>query len=191
VSDTSRDPTLLEPQLQRLWEWAEAEWTRLNPTGPKVFLTATHRGPVDQERAFREGKSRARFGESLHNFRPAFAFDVAFLKNDGALDWNLATFARFADLLKPHGLEWGGDWGPKHGIVDGPHHQLPMTLAQAADNRPPLLPSVIANPPATERLLVVEDANGDRHIHPIPAGHDVLLRAAIDRDRVYVTIRPE
>lgn len=187
MTDTSRDPALLEPQLQRLWAWAEREWARRNPAGPRVFLTATHRGPVDQAKAYSEGKSRARFGESLHNFRPAFAFDVAFLKPDGSLDWNLETFRRFADLLKPHGLEWGGDWAMR----DGPHHQLPMTIADAADNRPPHLPSVVANPPTTERLLVVEDANGDRHIHPIPNGHDVLLRAAIDRERVYVTIRPE
>lgn len=186
MTDTSRDAALLEPQLQRLWAYGEREWARRNPAGPRVFLTATYRGPVDQAKAYAEGKSKARFGESLHNFRPAYAFDVAFLKPDGSLDWDMATFKRFADLLKPHGLEWGGDWTMR----DGPHLQLPMTIAEAADNRPPLLPSVVANPPTSERLLVLEDANGERHIHPIPAGHDVLLRASLDRERVYVTIRP-
>jgi len=188
MTDTSRDAALLEPQLQRLWTWAEAEWARLNPGGPKVFLTATYRGPIDQQKAFNEGKSKARFGASLHNYRPAYAFDVAFLKTDGSLDWDFETFRRFAELLKPHGLEWGGEW---IGLRDGPHHQLPMTASDAKAGRVPRLASLVANPTSSDRLLILEDAGGHRHVFPIPDGSDVLLRAALERDRVYVTIRPE
>lgn len=187
--DTSRDADLLEPQLRRLWLHAEAAWNASEPH--RVFLTATYRGPKDQQAAYEAGRSKARFGESLHNYQPAFAFDVAFLKPDGSLDWNLETFRRFADLLKPHGLIWGGDWPMR----DGPHVQLDMTAADAKAGRVPKLASNIANPPAfkptPERLLVVEDASGERHVHQIPAGFDVLVRAALDRDRIYVTVRPE
>lgn len=179
MSDTSRDPALLEPQLRKVWELASDEYTRRFED--QVFLTCTYRGPVDQAAAFHAGRSRAQFGESLHNFRPAYAFDVAFLRVDGSVDWSPAPFARFAEITKRYGLEWGGDWP---GLIDGPHHQLPMTVADARAGRVPRLPALTPG-----GLLVVQDALGVNHQFDVPVGADVLMRVSRERDRVYVTIK--
>ena len=74
----SRDPKDLHPLLRQAWEYLEAEWSRRHPDGPFVGLSATYRGPEAQTKAYEEGKSRLMYGQSLHNFKPAFAFDIYF-----------------------------------------------------------------------------------------------------------------
>ena len=41
-----------------------------------MTITCGHRGKEEQENAFREGKSKARFGQSKHNSFPSKAVDI-------------------------------------------------------------------------------------------------------------------
>ncbi|MET3649076.1 hypothetical protein [Phyllobacterium ifriqiyense] len=70
------------------------------------------RGRVDQERAFAGGKSKARFGQSAHNYVPAIAFDLF----PAPYDWNntkafndLAAVIMRIAKAKGTPLRWGGD----------------------------------------------------------------------------------
>jgi peptidoglycan L-alanyl-D-glutamate endopeptidase CwlK len=96
------------------------------------MMLDSQRGRAAQEKAFREGHSKAHFGQSAHNWSPSIAVDVA----PYPLDWN--DRKRFIDLSKiilpiakdmgvP--LRWGGDWN-MNGIMtdehlsDLPHYEL-------------------------------------------------------------------
>lgn len=86
-----------------------------------VLLDA-QRGRAEQERAFRGGFSKARFGQSAHNYVPAIAFDLC----PYPISWEPAKFREIAkvigyydprqgdgfgiakELLIP--LRWGADW---------------------------------------------------------------------------------
>lgn len=90
------------------------------------------RGRNAQTRAYQTGKSKAKFGQSAHNYVPAIAVDVA----PYPVDWN--DRARFKALsvvimriAKEQGtpLRWGGDWnmdGDKttSDAWDMPHFEL-------------------------------------------------------------------
>ena len=92
----------------------------------------SQRGRADQEKAFREGKSKAHFGQSAHNWSPSVALDVA----PFPIDWNETK--RFHDLAaiilniareKNIPLRWGGDWDMNgkpntSGLIDLPHFEL-------------------------------------------------------------------
>lgn len=186
---TSRDPADLEPQLRALWEWAQVEWKRLYPAEPQPFLTATFRGPVSQEEAVRNGSSDLPFGYSLHNFHPAYAFDIAFLKQ-GRTDYTLSLFQRFAALLKPYGIEWGGDWDR---LVDGPHFQLPMTAEDARAGRVPRLALPVSAPTSEPGWAVVVSHEGGKSPTVIWLGADehIVTRVAPDRKRFYLDIRKD
>lgn len=92
-------------------------------------LDAT-RGRDAQERAFAGGRSKARFGQSAHNYVPAIAFDLF----PAPYDWN--NRQAFIDLskvilqiAKAQGtpLRWGGDWNMDGNLSDGwdmPHFEL-------------------------------------------------------------------
>jgi hypothetical protein len=83
-----------------------------------------HRGPEDQEQAFREGKSKLHYPESRHNSIPSEAVDVCPypLKS-----WDHKPFTKFSNIVKETAkelgieIEWGGDF---KGFFDGPHIQL-------------------------------------------------------------------
>jgi peptidoglycan L-alanyl-D-glutamate endopeptidase CwlK len=187
MSDTSRDPALLQPQLQAAWQYAKAEWANRHPDLPQPILTATYRGPRDQERAFRNGKSKAKFGQSMHNFKPAYAFDVAFLDSEGRADWSFHLFEKMADILEALGLEWGGRWP---GLVDGPHFQLPMTLDDARYGRIPETPAIDALKKPGEPWMLVVMRKGDVEYKAlIGDGEHVAKRVDPARRRVYVDVR--
>lgn len=135
ATETTRKPELLEAQLLAVWQKASATWNS-DSKKPRVFITQTTRSCIDQMKAFNSGKSKARCGQSLHNYEPALAFDVAFTPNGRDLDWSKKLFAEFADICKSEGLEWGGDW---KGFYDGPHFQLPMTWQDAKIGHVPRL----------------------------------------------------
>lgn len=92
-------------------------------------LDAT-RGRADQERAFAGGKSKARFGQSAHNYVPAIAFDLF----PAPYDWNnRQSFINLSKVIlrisKEKGvpLRWGGDWNGDGNLSDGwdmPHYEL-------------------------------------------------------------------
>lgn len=86
-----------------------------------VILDA-QRGRAEQEKAFRAGNSKAHFGQSAHNFRPAIAFDLC----PFPISWEPAAFRKIAEVIgyydKRQGdgrglaltmtipLRWGADW---------------------------------------------------------------------------------
>ncbi|HJZ04768.1 MAG TPA: M15 family metallopeptidase [Patescibacteria group bacterium] len=83
-----------------------------------------HRGKEAQEEAFRNGRSKARWGESNHNYEPSCAVDVM----PYPVDWaDKNKIVDFADFVKETahklgiGIRWGGDF---KGFFDGPHYEL-------------------------------------------------------------------
>lgn len=68
--------------------------------------------------------TNAKGGQSNHNF--GIAFDVGIFKGKayytGKNSTETKAYVELSKLIKPVGLEWGGDW---KSIVDTPHYQLP------------------------------------------------------------------
>jgi peptidoglycan L-alanyl-D-glutamate endopeptidase CwlK len=100
------------------------------------ILDAT-RGRAAQERAFALGHSKARFGDSAHNYLPAVAVDLF----PAPYSWDTKradvrdAFKQLADVMMHAGqrlgvpLRWGGDWDrdgrPNSvGLIDLPHFEL-------------------------------------------------------------------
>ncbi len=93
----------------------------------KVFdftILDAQRGRAEQERAFKDGFSRAHFGQSAHNYYPAVAMDIC----PYPIDWNnIDAFKDLNGVLMPIAkkldvpLEWGGTW---KSIRDYPHYEL-------------------------------------------------------------------
>lgn len=185
MQDTSRDPELLYPALKARWEWMRTAWIEKYPDLPVPFLTATFRGPISQEAAFKAGKSRNRFGESLHNFKPAYAFDVAFPgKEPGTLDWSFHLFQKWGELGETLGLEWGGRFP---GLVDGPHLQLPMTVDDALRGLVPALPPLSA---LDDGWMVVMMTNGKvEALAQFAEADDVVVRYSASRKRIYLDVK--
>lgn len=104
----------LHPDLKPLAEkWLE-EYQAL---GRKAKITITWRSPGDQQKAFDSGLSKAKPGQSKHEFmidgKPASkAFDFALYNEDGDYisdgtdDW----YADAGDIIKALKLVWGGDF---------------------------------------------------------------------------------
>lgn len=134
--NSSRDPSLIYPPLRERFDWIQREWDFVHPNLPKPFLTATYRNEADQEKAFNEGRSKAHYGQSLHNYIPCYAFDIAFKRADGSLDWGWNLFEMYGALGEKCGLEWGG----RYPFKDGPHLQMPMTWQEAQMSKIPALP---------------------------------------------------
>jgi peptidoglycan L-alanyl-D-glutamate endopeptidase CwlK len=132
---SSRNPKDLHPGLAKRWALAEAEFTSKYPDLPQVFLTQTYRNDTDQAADYAKGRTKpgkvvtnARPGQSLHNYHPALAFDIAF-KVGNTLHWEVSLFRKFAAIAKKLALEWGGDW---QSFKDNPHFQPPKYTWQMA-----------------------------------------------------------
>lgn len=104
------------PMLQQL----------MNAARQKIAFTIldSQRGREAQEKAFREGHSKAHFGQSAHNWTPAIAVDIAPVP----LDWNnVAAFDALAKVILPLAkdmkipITWGGSWAT---LKDRPHYEL-------------------------------------------------------------------
>lgn len=87
-------------------------------------VLCTYRSDADQQKAFDTHHSKARPGESAHNFNPSLAIDVA----PFPIDWNdLERFDVMARCMKDAAakagvaITWGGDW--PH-FKDYPHFEL-------------------------------------------------------------------
>lgn len=83
-----------------------------------------HRNQEEQEKAFKSGYSKARWGQSLHNSLPSRAIDIA----PYPIDWNdKERFKQLAEVIKQIAFEkginirWGGDF---KSFVDMPHFEL-------------------------------------------------------------------
>jgi len=80
------------------------------------------RGEKDQNDALKKGTSKAKWGESPHNFVPPLAIDLFRLTLTGA-EWPASWFNTYVgpDVAKTADLEWGGTF-PK--FRDAPHVQI-------------------------------------------------------------------
>lgn len=83
-----------------------------------------YRDRVNQEAAFKSGASKARFGQSPHNYRPAYAFDAT----PYPLDWkDIKAFEAMGKVIMASAdrlniaVTWGKDF---KGLVDYPHFEL-------------------------------------------------------------------
>lgn len=97
-----------------------------------IVILDSQRGRAAQELAFRTGRSKARFGQSAHNWSPSIALDVCPLP----VDWkNVKPFISLArNIVLPLAAEmkiplrWGGDWNgdgiQNESFVDMPHYEL-------------------------------------------------------------------
>lgn len=106
------------------------------------ILDAT-RGRAMQTRAFLQGKSKASFGQSAHNYVPAIAVDLF----PAPYDWeNYEAFDRLSEIVmriaKEKGipLRWGGDWNmdgdkTKSDAWDKPHFELHPWRTYAAKSK--------------------------------------------------------
>lgn len=84
---------------------------------PEVHIAFTYRNKADQDKFFREKKTKAKFGQSPHNYLPAMAIDIFFLV-DGKYYLDMKWLRQIANDM-PKELEWGGNWKMK----DGPHFE--------------------------------------------------------------------
>lgn len=105
------------PDLQRIMHEAikETDFT----------VICGYRNKKDQDQAFKEGKSRARFGASPHNFAPAYAVDImpypeAFKATVARWEEMTNVIVRVADRLGIK-IKLGRDFP---GLVDRPHFEL-------------------------------------------------------------------
>lgn len=116
--------------------------SRLHPLLQKIVDTAikevdfkildSTRGRDAQNLAFRTGRSKAKFGESAHNYVPAIAMDLF----PAPYDWNNEqAFNNLARIVmrvaKEQGtpIRWGGDWNMDGSKTtsdgwDKPHFEL-------------------------------------------------------------------
>ena len=137
------------PLLQKLMLAADEKCRK--ELGFDLCILDSLRGKAAQEKAFKEGNSKARFGESAHNYFPAIANDVVpdydpdFLKRK--IRWEaVPDFLKLNKLIgqydpaqvsKGYGLAkalripitWGGDWdgdGDRFDqkLIDLPHYEL-------------------------------------------------------------------
>ena len=106
-------------------------FTEALKSSPSDFtILCGHRGEVEQERAFAEGRSKAHYGQSKHNSSPSMAVDAC----PYPVDWNdTARFRQLIDHVKSvwedipdddkqgWSLSCGGDW---RRFVDAPHFEL-------------------------------------------------------------------
>ena len=131
----SRDPKDLHPEVAKRWQLSKAKFAADNPDLPQPFLTQTYRSPAEQDILYAQGRTKpgkivtnAKGGQSVHNYMPSCAFDIAF-KAGKVIHWEIALFKKFATVAKSFGLEWGGDWKT---FQDNPHYQAPNYTWQDA-----------------------------------------------------------
>ncbi len=105
--------------LANAWNKALPEWIQQYPQQPIPFLTNCYRDNAEQQADFNQGRTTpgkiitwALPGQSPHNYMKSFAFDIAFKKEDGSCDWDIALYQIFAKLImtiEPQ-IEYGGNW---------------------------------------------------------------------------------
>lgn len=93
-----------------------------------------HRGKKEQDKAYKEGKSKLVFPKSKHNLTPSLAIDVV----PYPIEWNdLKRFYYFGGFVKgiasqllkegfiSHEIRWGGDWDSDNDFADQKFTDLP------------------------------------------------------------------
>ena len=95
-----------------------------------ITITCTVRTKEEQEEAFRKGNSKARYGQSAHNFNPSRAIDIVPYPipmkgnqwDNNSKEWDDVA-ELFLTIAKDKGIDitWGGNF---KSIVDKPHFEL-------------------------------------------------------------------
>jgi len=83
-----------------------------------------HRGKQEQEQAVRDGFSKAKFGQSRHNYSPSLAADVMPYPIDWQDKQRIKEFSEFVKGLAAGmniPIQWGGDF---RSFYDAPHWEL-------------------------------------------------------------------
>lgn len=106
----------IHPDLQRVLNRAIKDFD--------FKIICSVRGELEQNRLYKIGKTRASFGKSPHNFRPALAVDIA----PWPIDWdNIRAFELMGKVILRCALEENVliNWGKYFkGLVDYPHFEL-------------------------------------------------------------------
>lgn len=91
-------------------------------------IVCGHRGRAAQQLALETGKSKAAYGQSPHNFAPAYAIDAV----PYPIDWQdrerMTYFAGFVvGLARAMAIDltWGGDWNRDTHLSDNRFDDLP------------------------------------------------------------------
>lgn len=96
-----------------------------------ISVTEGTRSEKDQNKYYKQGTSRAKFGQSPHNYSPSYAIDIVPYPipktEDGNWDDNSPLWDDMAFLVsvisedKDIDITWGGDFST---LVDKPHFEL-------------------------------------------------------------------
>ena len=90
----------------------------------KCAVICGFRGRYEQEKAYIAGKSKAKWGQSKHNFKPSHAVDVVPVP----LNWeDIPAFEKLGEKIMAKAKELGikVKWGKYFkGLVDYPHFEL-------------------------------------------------------------------
>ena len=90
----------------------------------KCAVICGFRGRYEQEKAYYEGKSKAKWGQSKHNLKPSHAVDVVPVP----LNWeDIPAFEKLGEKIMAKADEMGikVKWGKYFkGLVDYPHFEL-------------------------------------------------------------------
>lgn len=113
------DVSLLHPKMR---EYALALTRELERRSLPFFIHCGYRGEAEQNAAFANGVSRARYGSSPHNY--GLAIDVIHLTRGWdltRLEWSIMA-AVFGEVARKRHIkiEWGGDWS----FYDPAHIQI-------------------------------------------------------------------
>ena len=109
-----------------------------NPKLQKVFkevvkefdcsVLCGHRGEDEQNKAFKEGKSKVKYPNGRHNAKPSNAVDVAPYPIDWSDRERFTLFAGYVlGIARSMGikLRWGGDWDGDFEVNDNNFDDLP------------------------------------------------------------------
>ncbi len=82
------------------------------------------RGRAEQNKAYKNGKSKLKFPQSKHNKTPSLAMDLApYIKGKG-ISWDASQCYYFAGYVMRVAdelgikIRWGGDWDGDHDVKD-------------------------------------------------------------------------
>lgn len=95
-----------------------------------ISITCTVRTKAEQDEAYRKGTSKAKYGQSAHNFEPSRAIDIVpypIPMKNGQWDNNSKEWDDVAEIFlmiakeKGISITWGGTF---KSLVDKPHFEL-------------------------------------------------------------------
>ena len=124
---------LCEWKLREAHPYLQEWFRRVKIRHTSVHISCAWRNAVDQEQAYNEGKSKAHYPNSPHNFMIgdkacSLALDLFQIDADG-----MARFSwKFYELINKENIEngdeitWGGNF---KSLRDGPHFQLSAKIA--------------------------------------------------------------